>query len=533
MPSLTRWISQQKQLDLEWVQRYLRQKGHPIEGSGRAIVEAISEWERSDPEQANDKELLRELRGAWAQKNYRQSKGRTACSLILKAETKLRLAKLAQEQDRSMGEVVEALLEGEKLQSERLPSQKPPPRITVTKQLEQERLRSRALGELLIDALSDLAIRNLQLAELTKNETQPKKPSIPAILRTATDQLRERCRDAGIIGFDIGRGLAQQHIVIDHERIKDRLPNNLETPRAVKPRSITRRLAAAKLPAPNAQLDDLEHHSEVIKRVTEPHWPTHGSKLVITGDSANRRVWMACALARKHCLNGASVRYYTAFEFLSHVAGAQGTHRHQFLCRMSDAVDLLVIDGWDAVPWTPEYLGIMDALLEARESVGATIVVSGTPISEWAKFQDSSPVTKSILTRLGANTEKLLVMPSLTSSPASATGHFDHAPQTASTEEAIRPIAPTLAFKALVGDRVYPPFSAEARREPACTLNLDHEDENNRDMDPATEVSVQSPPSIDDSPDIRTETSEHGPTDTEMDDEAFRLLGGELPSHLR
>jgi len=482
MPSLSQWIAQQKQPDFQWLQRYLAQKGHPIGGSGHGFTNALSSWEKAHPDLARDKEFLRELRGAWAQKIYRQSKDRASCSMVLKKKSKERLMGLAQAKGMSMGQVVETLLTEPSIATRdwkpEQGQQKPQASPAIKASHQKTTQLARALGELLLDTLTDLAILKLQMAQLGLQDTKIPLPSIPAIVKTADEHLHLRCKEDGVSGFNVKRSLAQRRIIIDNLRVERRLDHENENTKVLRRHSVTRRLAATKLPVPNASLINFEHRSQVIERVTHPNWLTLGAKLVITGEPTSKRVWLACAIAGQHCEAGASVRYYRAMELVFFFDSAESPHRYQLIHRFSNSIDLLVIDGWDEVPWTPEQLQAMNELLEARESQGGTIVVSSVPIRVWASSQEPVLLTRSVVGRLGGDTEQLLVKPGFTYNPNTGTTQIVKDADTMTRSKSGMPKTPA-ALRApmqifqIEGDRIYPPESPESRREPAITYELE------------------------------------------------------------
>lgn len=493
--SLRQWLNNQKSPDYHWLWGYLNKRGFRLETPNGRFMDVVLEWIKQHPADAHDQDLMRDLRGAWAQRKYRKSGNRTTCNLVLSRKAKGQLKDLAKGRGDSLGEVVESLLAERK--GKIPPSMDnppaPPPSAIGHVPAGRELLGDdypRLLEEMLLDALTDAAILKLQLDELQQTGVKLPSISIPGAIKTAKDLLSASGQESGLEGFlNIKRSLGQRQLQIDTARIERGLARNAKAglARVIRPQSISRRLASAHLPIPTADLSKLTHASPKLNMVTDKSWAAPGAKLVITGASDDCRKFLACAISRHHCQAGVSVRYLDSLEIANALDRTKEDRIQQLIGRISDAYELLVIDDWDAIDWTPWRLAAMNNLLERRERIGATIIVSSRSIRAWAAGIEPAHLSRILALKLGVGTLQLLARPGYVYDPSSATEHAAKM----ENGDVVATIKPPTQIHAITSYEqiVITPWHQEARRFPAATLDL-----NERALFKTTDEDLDGPP---------------------------------------
>ncbi|WP_272795676.1 ATP-binding protein [Pseudomonas sp. BLCC-B13] len=343
---------------------------------------------------------------------------------------------------------------------------------------------------MLLDALTDAAILKLQLDELQQAGVKLPSISIPGAIKTAKDLLSASAQESSLEGFlNIKRSLGQRQLKIDTARVERGLVRNAKAglARVIRPQSISRRLASAHLPIPTADLSKLTHASPILNMVTDKSWAAPGAKLVITGASDDCRKFLACAISRHYCQAGVSVRYLDSMEIANALDRTKEDRIQQLIGRISDAYELLVIDDWDAIDWTPWRLAAMNNLLERRERIGATIIVSSRSIRAWAASIEPAHLSRILALKLGVDTLQLLARPGYVYDPSSAREHAAKM----ENDDVVATIKPPTQIHAIISYEqiVITPWYQEARRFPATTLDL-----NERALFKTTDEDLDSPP---------------------------------------
>lgn len=108
-----KWIESQNSRQLLWADRYLTSRGAQVPDDSRqqdrhaALIHALA----SKPDDANGRELLRRMRAAWKQKEFRQkADGKKPCNFVLRTSTQANLKFLASSKNTTITTALEELI---------------------------------------------------------------------------------------------------------------------------------------------------------------------------------------------------------------------------------------------------------------------------------------------------------------------------------------------------------------------------------------------------------------------------------------
>ncbi len=175
---------------------------------------------------------------------------------------------------------------------------------------------------------------------------------------------------------------------------------------------LNRRLKQAKLQQA-ACLEDIDYthtralKKSVIQELARGHWVQNHLNLLITGPTGCGKTYLACALAHKACLSGATIRYYRLPRLWNELklVKASGTYA-KWLTTMAK-VEVLILDDWGLVALDDEQRRDLLELLEDRYLQKSTIITSQLPVSHWHEYLDDATLADAILDRIIHNAIKL------------------------------------------------------------------------------------------------------------------------------
>ncbi len=136
-------------------------------------------------------------------------------------------------------------------------------------------------------------------------------------------------------------------------------------------------------------------------------WIAEHHNLLITGKTGVGKTYVACALAHKACLEGASAQYLHLPKLFRELAAARGDGRHGKLLAAYARIDLLVLDDWGLVPFGDTERRDVYEILEDRHGLRSTIVTSQLPVAKWHRTIGDPTLADSILDRLTSNAYRI------------------------------------------------------------------------------------------------------------------------------
>ncbi len=132
-------------------------------------------------------------------------------------------------------------------------------------------------------------------------------------------------------------------------------------------------------------------------------WVAEHHNLLITGKTGLGKTYLACALAHKACLEGASAQYLHLPKLLRELATARGDGRYGKLLATLARIDVLVLDDWGLVPLGDSERRDLYEILEDRHGLRSTIVTSQLPVAKWHRAIGDPTLADAILDRLTSN----------------------------------------------------------------------------------------------------------------------------------
>lgn len=170
-------------------------------------------------------------------------------------------------------------------------------------------------------------------------------------------------------------------------------------------RKLSRRLKAAKLQQPACIEDiDFEHpralNKSKILELAQGHWFKQHLNILFTGPTGTGKTYLACALAHKACLQGATSKYFRLPRLWHElkITKANGTYT-QWLAQTAK-LDIIILDDWGLAALDNEQRHDLLEILDDRYQRRSTIITSQLPIAHWHDYLNEATVADAILDRL-------------------------------------------------------------------------------------------------------------------------------------
>lgn len=198
MSERMKWISPKNTSQIQWAWSYLKEKsGDPgvrhTRYIGETAYQQLMKWDQGQIENAEYREFLRRMRGAWTQKKYRgKKKDKRAYSIVLPVKTKQQLDRISKELSLNLGETIEKLIPSSKEQqefyfnNERPKLNQKPADDNIRRDAKGYRENSEIFAELLTLSLIDLSILKIRHSVRLDSEAE-----ISEIERLSTNLLEE------------------------------------------------------------------------------------------------------------------------------------------------------------------------------------------------------------------------------------------------------------------------------------------------------------------------------------------------------
>ena len=154
-------------------------------------------------------------------------------------------------------------------------------------------------------------------------------------------------------------------------------------------RRLATRLKAARLQDKVACVEDVDCsparglQRAVLQGLAAGHWISAHQGVVITGPTGSGKSYVASALGNRACRLGHSVSYHRLSRLLEDLtlARADGSLRH--LLRRLAKAEVLVLDDFLLRTLDPVQAQDVLDILQDRAGVGATVIVTQMPVTQW------------------------------------------------------------------------------------------------------------------------------------------------------
>lgn len=171
-------------------------------------------------------------------------------------------------------------------------------------------------------------------------------------------------------------------------------------------RALTRRLQAAKLRFPQAAVEDVDFRRKrnlnrtSFLALAQCEWIRSGYNLLITGPTGIGKTYLACALGRRACREGYSVRYLRLPRLFETLSAAHGDGTFLRVLERLGKVQLMILDEYGLYSHTSDQRRYLAELIEERAERHSTIMLSQLKVKEWHNALGEGTIADSILDRL-------------------------------------------------------------------------------------------------------------------------------------
>jgi DNA replication protein DnaC len=166
-----------------------------------------------------------------------------------------------------------------------------------------------------------------------------------------------------------------------------------------------RRIKAAKYPYIKT-IDEYDLFR--LKHVKEPFvWELAGcdyidkcQNVVMIGNPGTGKTHLSIGLGMKACMNGYSVRFYTAASLATELVEASDYKRLTKLERQLASVDLLIIDELSYLSFNRHQSDLLFKVISDRSEKGSIIITTNLEFSRWTELFDNPTMVSALVDRI-------------------------------------------------------------------------------------------------------------------------------------
>jgi DNA replication protein DnaC len=178
-------------------------------------------------------------------------------------------------------------------------------------------------------------------------------------------------------------------------------------------RKLTARLKVAKFKEREASIENIDYRTPRGLRKTQVlelarnRWIAAHQSVLITGPSGAGKSYLAQALGLNACRNGFSVQYVRLPALLAQFVQARAQGTYDRLLKRLAKLELLLVDDFGLATLNElEKQDLLEAI-EERYGIGATLVTSQLPVSDWHEYLGGGRIADAILDRLVHNAHRI------------------------------------------------------------------------------------------------------------------------------
>jgi DNA replication protein DnaC len=180
-------------------------------------------------------------------------------------------------------------------------------------------------------------------------------------------------------------------------------------------RKLTSRLKLAKFKERAAAIESIDYatarglRKEQILELAQNRWIRTHQSILIIGPSGSGKSFLAQAFGNHACRSGFSTHYLRLPALLNQFVQARAQGTYERLLKRLAKLSVLIIDDLGLASLTdPQKQDLLEAL-EERYGLGATVVTSQLPVSDWHEYLGGGRVADAILDRLVHNAHRIEV----------------------------------------------------------------------------------------------------------------------------
>jgi len=174
-----------------------------------------------------------------------------------------------------------------------------------------------------------------------------------------------------------------------------------------------RLIKEAKFRFPEACTEDINYEhvrglerSQIISLI-QCDWIRRGQNLIFIGSTGIGKSYLSCALGKRACREGLSVRYFRMMKLfeLIRISQAEGKYR-AFMEKLSKTA-LIILDDFGLGELSKNERQDLLEILENRHALRSTALTSQTPVNCWHSYIGEATIADAILDRLLSNAHRV------------------------------------------------------------------------------------------------------------------------------
>jgi DNA replication protein DnaC len=178
-------------------------------------------------------------------------------------------------------------------------------------------------------------------------------------------------------------------------------------------RKLTSRLKVAKFKERTAAIESIDYatprglRKDQILELAQNRWIGAHQSILIIGPSGSGKSFLAQAFGNHACRSGFSAHYVRLPTLLNQFVQARAQGIYDRLLKRLAKLSVLIIDDLGLASLTDSQKQDLLEALEERYGLGATIVTSQLPVSDWHEYLGGGRVADAVMDRLIHNAHRI------------------------------------------------------------------------------------------------------------------------------